>query len=53
MARALANGVTLPAVELVKVGESYFVRDGNHRISVAYSLGQEIIDAHVIVVEYE
>ena len=34
IARAMANGVPLPAVELVKTGESYYVRDGNHRISV-------------------
>jgi hypothetical protein len=25
----------LPSVELYKVGDAYFVRDGNHRISVA------------------
>ena len=37
----------LPAVDLIKVGEIYFVRDGHHRVSVANALGAEYIDAHV------
>lgn len=38
----------LPPVELYKVGDIYFVRDGNHRVSVARERGQEFIDAEVI-----
>lgn len=38
---------TLPPVELVKIGEVYFVSDGNHRVSVARARGQEFIDAYV------
>jgi hypothetical protein len=41
----------LPPVELFKVGEVYFVRDGNHRVSVARVHGQEFIDALVTEVE--
>jgi hypothetical protein len=37
----------LPPVELFKVGEVYFVRDGNHRVSVARARGQDFIDAQV------
>jgi hypothetical protein len=37
----------LPPVELVKIGEMYFVRDGNHRVSVAQRWGQNFIDAYV------
>ena len=37
-----------PAVDLYKVGEIYFVKDGNHRISVARQRGQAEIDALVI-----
>lgn len=37
----------LPPVELLKMGEVYFVRDGNHRISVARVHGQEFIEADV------
>jgi hypothetical protein len=41
--------VSLPAVELVRIGEAYFVIDGHHRISVARALGQTYIDAKIIV----
>lgn len=46
--RAFVNGFPLPPVELVRVGENYFVRDGHHRISVAAALGQLEIEAHVV-----
>jgi len=49
VARARFNQTPLPAVELIQVGEIYFVRDGHHRISVARALGQQAIDAHVTV----
>ncbi|NOH02746.1 MAG: ParB N-terminal domain-containing protein [Chloroflexi bacterium] len=39
--------VTLPPVELIQVGEDYFVMDGHHRISVAREMGQKYIDATV------
>jgi hypothetical protein len=42
-------GETLPPVELIQVGDIYFVRDGHHRISVAAALGQTEIDAEVTV----
>ncbi len=38
----------VPPVELYKVSEAYFVRDGNHRVSVARRHGAEFIDAYVI-----
>ncbi len=37
----------LPPVELYKIGEIYFVKDGNHRVSVARQRGQVFIDAFV------
>ncbi len=43
------KGVALPPVELIRSGDTYFVRDGHHRISVARALGQEYIDAMVTV----
>lgn len=49
--RARFHGEYLPPVELFKVGDIYFVRDGNHRLSVARSLGPEEIDAHVVKIE--
>ncbi len=47
IATAYYEQVPLPPVELLKVGEEYYVRDGNHRVSVARSRGQEFIDAYV------
>lgn len=41
----LSGGV--PPVELYKVGDSYFVKDGNHRVSVANQLEMNTIEAHV------
>ena len=41
-------GVILPAVELVQVGDAYYVRDGHHRISVARAMGQLEIDARIV-----
>lgn len=46
--RAYYEDVNLPPVQLYKVGDVYFVRDGNHRVSVAREKGVEFIDAEVI-----
>ncbi|MEW6568582.1 MAG: hypothetical protein AB1449_10545 [Chloroflexota bacterium] len=45
--RAWYDEVSLPPVLLYRVGEVYFVVDGNHRVSVARSKGQQFIDAEV------
>jgi hypothetical protein len=45
--RAMIEAVELPPVELYKIGDIYFVRDGNHRVSVARQQGQDYIDAYV------
>jgi len=42
--------VILPPIDVYKVGEVYFVKDGNHRVSVAREKGQKYLDAHVIEV---
>ncbi|HEY9054239.1 MAG TPA: transcriptional regulator [Rectinemataceae bacterium] len=39
--------LVLPPVRLYEMGGVYFVRDGNHRVSVARSTGQLEIDAEV------
>jgi hypothetical protein len=41
----------LPPIELYRIGETYFVKDGNHRVSVARQRGQVFVDARVIEVE--
>ncbi len=38
----------LPPVSLFKIGDAYFVNDGNHRVSVAREQGVEMIDAEVV-----
>lgn len=45
--KAHYQDIILPPVELYKMGEIYFVKDGNHRVSVARERGQEFIDAFV------
>ena len=45
--RAHYEEIILPPVELYQIGEVYFVRDGNHRVSVARERGQTYIDAFV------
>jgi hypothetical protein len=45
--RAWYEDISLPPVLLYKVGEVYFVVDGNHRVSVAREQGQAYIDAEV------
>lgn len=49
--RAHYEELALPPVELYGLGETYFVKDGNHRVSVARERGQEFIDANVIELE--
>ncbi len=37
----------MPPIDLYKVGEAYFVIDGNHRVSIARSEGDKTIEAYV------
>jgi hypothetical protein len=49
--RAHYQEVILPPVELYKMGEVYFVKDGNHRVSVARERGQVFVDAYVTEID--
>jgi hypothetical protein len=42
-------GLPLPPVKLIQVGDSYYVQDGHHRISVAWAMDGVEVDASVIV----
>src|SRR5215203_1418762 len=44
---AFHRGVDLPPITLYRLGDAYFVEDGNHRVSVARFHGAEWIDADV------
>lgn len=46
--RAYYEDKRLPPIQLYKVGDVYFVKDGNHRVSVAREKDQDFIDAEVI-----
>lgn len=47
IATAWLHGIALPPVELIRLGESYVVRDGHHRISVLRALGIREVEAAV------
>jgi hypothetical protein len=47
IAAAMRRGDSLPPVDLLRIGEIYFVRDGHHRVSVARALKLTVIDAYV------
>src|SRR5207302_8938181 len=47
IAAAMRRGEAMPPVDLYRIGEIYFVRDGHHRVSVACALGRQEIDAYV------
>lgn len=41
----------VPPVTLYKIGEAYFVMDGNHRISIAKEMGLDSVEAYVTEVK--
>ena len=45
--------INLPPVSLYELAGLYFVRDGNHRVSVARAKGIEFIDAEVVSLQSE
>ena len=45
---AMNSSLGLPPIEVYKVGDVYFVLDGNHRVSIAKQEGLKTIEAHVI-----
>jgi nucleotide-binding universal stress UspA family protein len=48
---AMESDVGLPPIEVYKIGEAYFVLDGNHRVSVARQAGAAYIQAYVTEVQ--
>ena len=49
--RAHLQEINLPPIEVYQIGDAYFVKDGNHRVSVARQRGQVFIDAVVIKID--
>jgi hypothetical protein len=50
IAEASRRGVAMPPIDLYRVGEMHFVRDGHHRVAVARAQGRDVIDARVVEV---
>ena len=50
---AMEKGEGLPPIEVYKVGDVYFVVDGNHRVSIARQEGFDSIEARVIEFQTE
>ena len=50
---AALNDITLPPIKVYEIAGLYFVRDGNHRVSVAKTRGTEFIDAEVVSLQSE
>jgi len=46
--RMFDSDVGFPPIQVYRVGEAFFVVDGNHRVSVARQLGMKAIEAEVI-----
>jgi len=51
LARASRKGEEIPPIDVYRIGDYYFVRDGHHRVSVARSLGVKLIEARVTAVD--
>jgi hypothetical protein len=47
LARAYRRGEPIPPIDVYRVGELHFVRDGHHRVSVAHALRLRTIEAYV------
>jgi hypothetical protein len=47
IAAAMRRGESLPPIDVYRIGDLHFVRDGHHRVSVARALGRRDIDAYI------
>ena len=47
IAEAVRRGEGMPPIDVLRIAEMHFVRDGHHRVSVARQLGLEVIEAYV------
>ncbi len=50
IAEAARRGVAMAPIDVYRIGELHFVRDGHHRVAVARAQGLDTIDAHVVEV---
>lgn len=50
---AAIKNIDLPPIKVYEIAGLYFVRDGNHRVSVSKARGVEFIDAEVVAIQSE
>ena len=53
IATAVRRGESMPPIDVYRIADLHFVKDGHHRVSVARALGHDVIDAYVTEVETE
>jgi hypothetical protein len=51
LALAQARGEAMPPIDVYRIGELHFVKDGHHRVSLAIVHKQKTIDAYVTEIE--
>jgi hypothetical protein len=51
LALAQRRGEHIPPIDVFRVGDLHFVKDGHHRVSIAMATGQQAIDAYVTEVQ--
>ena len=51
LALAQKRGESIPPIDVYRIGDLHFVKDGHHRVSIAIASGQDTIDAYVTEVE--
>jgi len=51
IAAAQRRGESMPPIDVYRIGELHFVKDGHHRVSVARAQGRDQIDAYVTDVQ--
>jgi hypothetical protein len=47
LALAQRRGEAIPPIDVYRIGDMHFVKDGHHRVSIALATGQTTIDAYV------
>jgi hypothetical protein len=50
LAAAIRRGEPIEPIDVFRLGEAHFVRDGHHRVAVARALGIPSLEAHVVEV---
>jgi hypothetical protein len=53
IATAARKGEAFPPIDVYRIGEVHFVKDGHHRVSVARAQGHDKVDAYVTEVQTE